>query len=212
MMDKETAIDFHLFECPSAGEWRIASALVRALGNVRKETGRDTNGDKVTGQDHGSWLGTLGYMAILDQIGKCFIPRNRVPLDNLNTIQKALRYFTRLGHHRINAIYALRCAFTHDFSLYNQNRKDTTLQHRFLVTQGTKPPLVKLPKVPWDGDILNRNHQDQTVINLEKLGDLVEDMYRRLIRLHKRQRLEISLVFPHIILPNTLPNISPFVV
>jgi len=192
-MDKKMAIDLHLFECPSFGEWRVASALVRALGNVRKETGRDGNGDKVAGQGHGSWLGAIGYMAILDQVGKCFKPRNRVPLYNLNSIQKALRYFTRLGHPKINAIYALRCAFTHDYSLYNQNKKDPSLQHRFTVTQGTKPPLVKLPKVPWDGDILNRKHPNQTVINLEKFGDLVEDIYRRLISLHEHQKLEISL-------------------
>jgi hypothetical protein len=193
MMDKKMAVDFHLFEYPSVGEWRVASALVRALGNVREETGRDGNGNKVAGQDHGSWLGAIGYMAILDQIGKSFKPRNRVPLYNLNSIQKALRYFTRLGHHKINAIYALRCAFTHDYSLYNQSRKDLTLQHRFTVTQGTKPPLVKLPRVPWDGDILNRKHSNQTVVNLEKFGDLVEDIYRRLISLHNRKRLEISL-------------------
>jgi hypothetical protein len=193
MMDKTMAIDLHLFEHPNVGEWRVASALVRALGNVRKETGRDENGEKIAGQNHGSWLGAIGYMAILDQIGKCFRPRNRIPLYNLSSIRKALQYFTRLGQHKINAIYALRCAFTHDYSLYNQNAKNPTLQHRFTVTQGTKPPLVKLPKVPWDGDILNRNHQNQTVINLEKFGDLVEDIYKRLIKLHKRQRLEISL-------------------
>jgi len=193
MMDKTMAIDLHLFEHPSVGEWRVASALVRALGNVRNETGRDENGKKNTGQDHGSWLGAIGYMAILDQIGKCFKPRNRPPLNNLNSIQKALRYFTRIGQHKINAIYALRCAFTHDYSLYNQNAKDPALQHRFTVTQGTKPPLVKLPKVAWDGDILNRNHQNQTVINLEKFGDLVEAIYKRLVKLHKHQGLEILL-------------------
>ncbi len=192
-MDKKIAIDSHLFECPSVGEWHAASALVRALGNVRKETGRDHNGNKVAGQNHGSWLGAIGYMAILDQIGKCFRPRNRIPLYDLNSIQRALRYFTRLGSLKINAIYALRCAFTHDYSLYNQNRKDPTLQHRFTVTQGTEPPLVKLPKVPWDGDILNRKDSNQTVINLEKFGDLVEEICKRLISLHNRRKLEISL-------------------
>jgi len=170
----------------------MASALIRALGNIRKETGRDKNGLKILGEDHGSWLGAIGYMVILDQIGNCFRPRTRLTLHNLSSIQKALRYFTHLGHRRINAIYALRCALAHDYSLCNYH-KNQSLQHRFVVTQGESPPLVKLPRVPWDGDILKNERRNVTVVNLEKLGDLVETIYKRLIALHKHNSLEISL-------------------
>ena len=191
-MDKKTALDLHLFEHVSVGEGRMASALIRALGSIRKETGRDKDGLKILGEDHGSWLGAIGYMVILDQIGNCFRPRTRPNFHNLNSIQKALRYFTHLGHLRINAIYALRCALAHDYSLCNYH-KDQSLQHRFVVTQGEIPPLVKLPRVPWDGDILKNERRNVTVVNLEKLGDLVETIYRRLIDLHKHNGLEISL-------------------
>jgi hypothetical protein len=132
-------------------------------------------------------------MAILDQIGNCFRPRTRPTLHNSNSIQKALRYFTRLGDRKINAIHALRCAFAHDYSLYNCNNRDQSLQHRFVVTQGENPPLVKLPRVQWDGDILKNERHNLTVVNLEKLGDLVESVYKRLIDLHESNGLEISL-------------------
>lgn len=191
-MDKKTALDLHLFEHVSAGEGHMASALMRALSSIRKETGRDKNGLKILGEDHGSWLGAIGYMVILDQIGNCFRPRTRPTFHNLSSIQKALRYFTRLGHRKINAIYALRCALAHDYSLCNYH-KDQSLQHRFVVTQGEKPLLVRLPRAPWDGDILKKDRRNVTVVNIEKLGDLVETVYRRLIDLHKHNGLEISL-------------------
>jgi len=186
------ALDLHLFEHVSIGEGRVVSALIRALNNARRETGRDKNGLKILGQDHGSWLGAIGYMVILDQIGNCFRPRSRPTFHNFNSIQKALRYFTHLGVRRINGMYALRCALAHDYSLCNYH-KDQSLQHRFVVTQGEKPPLVKLPRIPWDGDIFKNERRNVTVVNLEKIGDLVEAVYKRLIELYKRKNLEISL-------------------
>jgi hypothetical protein len=193
-MNTRTALDLHLFEQANVGGVSIDSALVRGLCNVRKETGRDKNGFKITGEDHGSWLGAIGYMAILDQTGNCFKPRTCPALGNENSIQKALRYFTRLGKCKINAIYALRCSLAHDYSLSNiPKNKDQTLQHRFIVTQGEKTPLIRLPRDPWDGNILKNERRNTTVVNLEKLGDLVETVYKRLVHLHKHDRLDISL-------------------
>jgi hypothetical protein len=69
----------------------------------------------------GSWLGALGYMVMLDQIGECFRPANATPLPNATPdFIKALTYFAEeIPDRERQALYALRCCFTHDYSLVN---------------------------------------------------------------------------------------------
>lgn len=193
-MNDIQAMGLHLKEEGTKdGNWFIASALVRGLWNARKETGRTRSGEKINDADHGSWLGCVGYMILVDQIGECFLPRNRNPVQCSSDFQAALHHFTRLGSRTINALYALRCAFAHDYSLYNRHGKDASLQHRFQVTQGTTPLLIRFPKTPWDGNFKNRNPNCQTTVNLEKFADVVEGIYRRLLSLYDRRRLKIRL-------------------
>lgn len=55
------------------------SAFCAALRDARKFTGRnlDTGGklSEPSCGDHGSWLGAIGYMTLIDQIGSCFKPK-----------------------------------------------------------------------------------------------------------------------------------------
>jgi hypothetical protein len=168
------------------------SGFMGAIRDARQMTGRvpDT-GAKIDGQGHGSWLGAIGYLALLDQIGSCFKQKNTETLSG-NAINRALGYFTGLIQAEIDAIYALRCAFAHDYSLYNTHTRQS-LQHCFIVWEG-QGPLVRFPTVPWDGDYNNLSPDRMTHINLEVLGDLVEDVYRRLVQLSQVDALEIILI------------------
>lgn len=195
------ALDFHLtYVPPSAGMHRW-SAFMAALRDARLVTGRSPEtGEKLPDQlsRHGSWLGALGYMALLDHIGNCFRPKGRMRLvirkkgGPIPGIEKALRYFSGLDRRHIDAIYALRCAFAHDYSLFNTS-KTATLRHHFLVTANGGREVVKLPRRRWDGDCSTRRKSNRTVVDLQALGDLVETIYGRLLTLKHANHLMIEL-------------------
>ena len=110
LMTEDEALALHFGYFPPAGGVRWFSGFVGALRDARRMTGR--NQDTAAKGDEnllGSWLGTLGYMALLDQIGKCFKPRTAAILQarpgrKLNEIERALRYFASLSLDHIDAL------------------------------------------------------------------------------------------------------------
>jgi len=171
-----------------------ASCLVLALGDARKCTGRNVNtGKKIHDSTPGlgCWLGAIAYMALLDQIGSSLKPKGEKT--DGKGIHKALRYFSNLSDQEIEAIYALRCAFAHDYNLANKNGMFPNRQHVFTVDKGKQAPLIKLPDVPWNGDYKSVGRENKTVINLELFGDLVESIYQDLCTKARREELEIAL-------------------
>ncbi len=158
-----------------------ASAYRRALRDARIATGRNpADGEKTNEFLHGNWLGALGYLSLLDQIGTCFKPINMVKSEGRNSIIKALNCFSDLDKQESFALFALRCSFAHDFSLFNipseKDRDKELLTHHFTVGIGNEFPLVYLPFRLWSGKHEDRNKYNKTFVNLEKLGDLVEEI------------------------------------
>lgn len=199
-MPEEVAIKYHLsmFRThPTDDKMIFFSGFTSAFRDARKFTGRDQdNGQKLNVQNFGnlgSWLGAVGYMILLDQIGSCFKPKSS-PIEIGNSIWKALRYFTTLSEPEIEAVYALRCAFAHDYSLYNiSSPRRPSLTHYFKVCQSPSIPLVTLPKVQWDGNYENKNSENETLINLEALGDQVEQICAQLFELASKNELDVTL-------------------
>ena len=93
---EQAAIASHLGKIQETEHYILFSCFMGALRDARKFTKRD----KDTGQklieddcgDHGSWLGAIGYLALLDQIGGCFKPKDTATIPG-NCIVKALGYF-----------------------------------------------------------------------------------------------------------------------
>jgi hypothetical protein len=193
LMTEEEAIQRHLTALSFSTSVNHFSGFVAALRDMRGATGRNPDtGEKISGQGHGNWLGATGYLMLLDQIGSCFKPRSSAGITG-NTIHKALGYFTQLPDREIDALYALRCAFAHDYSLYNipPNGRQS-LQHHFVVWEGSGP-LIRFPNTPWNGDYNNQTNENATWVNLEALGDLVEQVYRQLLNLAAANQLDIAL-------------------
>jgi len=72
------------------------SSLVAVLRDARAATGRYLATGEVSPKQRGSgsWLGALGYMVMLDQIGECFRPANASSLPHgTPDFIKALTYF-----------------------------------------------------------------------------------------------------------------------
>jgi hypothetical protein len=190
------AIDAHLndrppIQLPTGENIKVTSGFYACLCETRAFTGRNSNGAVVDFDKCRSWLGNAGYLILLDQIGSCFKDANR-PAVSGASVQKALAYFSHLSSDDIDAIYALRCALAHDYSLVNKKGRNPSLQHQFALTGGTNTLIVK-PSQPWDGDLSNRTQDNQTVIDMKELGDLVESVYRRLLTLASNRALEVVL-------------------
>ncbi len=198
IMPEQQAILAHLTNLSQGQIITYFSGFVAALRDARKFTKRNQdNGQKLTDDscgDHGSWLGTIGYLSLLDQIGKCFKPRATAMINGENSISKALKYFaTHIPDAEVDAIYALRNAFAHDYSLYNINANRPFYTHHFTVIQSPMHPLVRLPQTQWDGNIANKTQANLTVANLEALGDTVEQICSRLLQLANNNDLEVTL-------------------
>ena len=198
MTDKE-AIKFHFTNSYiNSSNLTYFSGFCGALKDARKMTGRniqtgDKDGSNTFGH-LGSWLGTIGYLSLLDQIGGCFKKVNGPIIDqNKSGIIKALTDFSDFTENEIDAIYALRNSFAHDYSLQNIGRR-AGLTHHFLVDNSETQPVIVLPAQNWDGVISNKTKQNMTYINLQRLGDKIEDLINQLVFLADKDQLEIVLL------------------
>ncbi len=193
IMSEAAAIAQHLQLHVAKGGTLYFSGFMHALAEARRATSRDVASGRKLPESHGkhgSWLGAVGYFALLDQIGKCFRPRGSRRVAG-KPIAQALRHFSDLSAAEIDALYALRCAFAHDYSLINVHAKQS-LQHAFIVGQGTGC-VVALPSKSWNGDLTARDRSCTTQVSLEAVGDLVEDVVGRLRDAASRGKLEVAL-------------------
>jgi hypothetical protein len=166
------------------------SSFVAALRDARQATGRDLNTGAVLDETQtGSWLGAIGYLLLLDQIGTAVEPAsagNRQQVSILRALEWWSPGVTEKGR---KAIYALRCALAHDYSLFNPNSRDPDLQHEFRLHRG-KGHLVQLPAHSWQGNYSGL--QDPTTVSLAVLGDRVEQVVLEVVAAHSRGELRIG--------------------
>ena len=184
------------------------STLVAGLRDCRKNTKRDPETGNINHAakhgDIGNWLGTIGYFIVLDQIGSCFKKAVSVPKEpTYNKIKLAIEEFgfdlINNDINQLEALLALRNAFTHDFNLLNipsnPTHKDKS-QHKFTVTAELGNWIVRLPIERWNGIIESQDFNkitDITLVNLYGFGQLVETIYKRLCELYISGKIEIRL-------------------
>jgi hypothetical protein len=188
-MPAATAIELHL---SYRGNDQLISSFAAALRDARAATGRcPDSGDMLDPQRAGNWLGAIGYLALTDQVGTTF----RAPgaTRGSGNIVEALRDFTTITEDDIDAVYALRNAFAHDFALVNLNPKRSSLQRHFEVHAARGAPLVAQPVTPWDGDLRERTASTRTRVNLWALADTVEGIVRRLVEQAADGTIEVCL-------------------
>lgn len=189
-MPEEKVVALHLSYREPQPEFHLYSGFAAALRDARQTTGRDiATGDVIDASKCGSWIGAVAYLILVDQIGECFRPKNVAPVPG-NSFMKALKYFTDLDQAECDALYALRCAFVHDFSFYNRNEKKPSLQHAFRLVASDGGRVVTLPTRPWSGDY---SKKQETTVNLRTLGSVVEAMAHKLFELSQTGELAIEL-------------------
>lgn len=174
--------------------YEIKSPYIAALLDSRITTGRNKRTGKKLNKSHGSWIGSLGYMALLDHVGKIIKLKNKSNKTS-NSFLNSLYNFSDLSEKQIYALYSLRCSFAHDYSLFNIPKNDDHKKnlkiHRFRVTQGNNGDLIIFPKENWNGDYNDENNI--TTINLELFCDLVESINKKIKDEINKDNLELLI-------------------
>ena len=156
--------------------------------------------------DHStSWLGAIGYLVLLDQLGETLRPITESPDrygSKYPTIRRCLeRFVPELTEDATAALYGLRCALAHHFGLWNPPKPNETPQpwHRIFTLVGDDASeLIRHPARQWDGSLPTGplNVRFTTVVNLRRLADLVEEVVERVRELGRAGQLEIALENP----------------
>jgi hypothetical protein len=190
MTTEEEALGYYL-----KPEGKRMSSFWAALRDARCATGRNVEtGTVVDEAKTGSWLGAIGYLLLLDQIGTAVRPKRGpgVPAPTGgSSICKALEWFA--PHHiekGRKAIYALRCALAHDYSLFNNHRNDPDMRHEFALHRG-EGRVVQLPPISWSGSYTTLERYP-TEISLRALGDDIEYVVRRVLDCYEHGDLTIG--------------------
>jgi len=183
------------------------SAFSGGVRDARRMTGRDPGSGKPgVPYNPESWLGTLGYMAVLDHVGDTLKPRGRATLP-MTGIRRALHYFASdLEDDQIWALYALRCSFAHDYGLINRPTRAlisnaarrAAMTHWFAVTASPSRPLVTVPSPRWNGRFLSdpvANEKFWTWVSLPKFGDRAEEIIKNLQERGSAGALTITIPF-----------------
>jgi len=187
-MTANAALDEYLSPTPPR-----SSSFVAALRDARQATGRDPDtGTVIEDMNTGNWLGAIGYLLLLDQISTAVQPASATAAHNQSkAILRALEWWAPgVTEKEGKAIYALRCALAHDYSLFNQNN-DPDLQHKFRLHRGQRS-LIQLPAQPWQGNSDSSSTHNQTTVSLRVLGDSVEQVVSEVVKAHDRGELQIG--------------------
>lgn len=168
------------------------SSFESALSDARGASNRDlATGDRLGGVPHMSWLGAIGYLSLLDQLGSAVRPKGSTLVPHERPVRSALRYFAPvLTEAQRNAIYALRCALAHDYSLIHRHG---ATNYRFHLSGHEIPGAVAAAAVAWDGDLSNPSPDTITVVSVPSVCDLVESVAGEVRRRADQDDLEIAL-------------------
>jgi hypothetical protein len=194
-VDLAQAIGQHLHDLPPVNGVQCRSSLVALLRDARGVADRDLEtGIVIPGRLSASWLGAAAYLVLLDQIGTCFQRRGRPEPTVPFVVHTILEFSDVKAEREAEALYALRNALAHDYSLFNPNANVPERRHAFNYTVEMTDPLVKLPSIQWSGSYAARPPAEETtIVNLRKLGDVAEDVVTTLRALHAVGDLELRM-------------------
>jgi hypothetical protein len=191
------AITRHLYDHEPVNGVKYQSSLIAVLGDARAAAGRDRDGWLRPGKRGESWLADAAYLGLFDQAGTSFTRIGTAATKP--AIHHALRTFSPIQDEpTIEALYALRCSLVHDYYLANvaPNGKNATRTHFFRLTADATTPLVQLPSTRWDGNYARVTQENETIVNLQKVGDLAESVVTRLHIEHEAGHLDTCLDLP----------------
>ena len=177
--EEQRAIHRYVFE---RGSWVVGATSIScfraAVRDARTLSGRDVDtGDLVSTVGSHAWPAALMYLVLLDQVGKVIAPtpraRSEVPF--LTALEE---FAPSLSEQDREMLYALRCAFAHEFALANEGRgaKVALRRHIFELYEAGERRLVVDPAEPWNGEYGKSRTGGPTKVNLTEFGTLMEEL------------------------------------
>jgi hypothetical protein len=168
-----------------SGNLTCKSSYFALLSHARSATGRCCkNGSIDFIEKTGDWSGACMYLILIDHIGGRFRNKNKEIDSNLKDFGAALKSFTGLSKKKIEILRELRNSFLHKFNLYNFPEDKKFVCRLFSVNRGEE--FIRLPmKNLEDSEKSLSKIEDgnKTCVSLKKLGDLVENMHKKLLSL-----------------------------
>lgn len=154
----------------------------------------DAQGAMTTGGPR--WLAAIGHLCFFDVVGGALRRSDLTPTAMNNKFEIALQLFSDLDERHRAALYALRCALVHDYSLAYlppkgaSRRRIPLLRHHFqLFPDHSLGELVVFPSVPWDGIAFDTS---DTKIDLGFLADLAAEVHQRVRDVYAAGHLVLS--------------------
>lgn len=159
-------------------ELGFMSSYNAALHDARGVVHRADDGSVRPGAEVHSraWIGAVAYLSLLDQIGTALTLKGQPKQEDGESIRLCLRDFAPIVADKDkDAIYALRCALVHDYSLFNVNQKKRDMNFHFGFVADAASPLIAHAAAQWSGEFRTSDWRStQTTVNLRALGELAE--------------------------------------
>ena len=168
------------------------SALDSLIVDAHRVTGRNDDGDVVDEEHLGTWLGAMGYLALIDQLGKVLRWSDRNVGPWTSPFEQILEQHGK-SRAEAAALYALRNAMAHNYGLANRNANRPECQHYFQLRVLGGETLVKLPSSAWDGTPDGVSAESTTVVSLQAIGNLGEELLLGLQETYLRDPSSLSL-------------------
>lgn len=179
LSDRDALLMYLTAQHPGDDSLGFMSSYHAVLHDARGVTRRRDDGTIKPGEERhsNSWIGAVAYLSFLDQVGTAVTLNSQPKDESQNAIRLCLRDFAPHTELRDrDAIYALRCALVHDYSLFNINPDRPRLNFHFGFVANATDPLVTHAAHDWPGEfqITDEWNDTQTTVNLRALGDLAE--------------------------------------
>ncbi len=189
------------------------SCLLMAIRSARYLTGRDVITGKALGigemeynvlkkdevQTHQLYnehffTGIAMYLIALDCIGCLFENTTIKPLDDNNSIVRALESFSALKNKEIEAVKDLRNTLAHNFGLATESKGGAKkTKHKFTLSFSDKAEAIKLPKKDWDGDFGNKKQSCSTIIGVSAFCNLAESIIANVYDSYEKGLLKLRV-------------------
>lgn len=190
-MPESQAVQIHLFDTGNPNP-NYKTSFLALLEDARAASGRDVaTGVVIDELRTGHWLGAVGYLILLDQIGKCFKPKAAARTNGGAAIVHCLNYWAPgLSDREVQAIYGLRNALAHDYSVFGPGK----VKHLYRLDRQVGQGVVRFGKTQWDGNYDQIPADCETLVSLRELGELGEDIVRAVRAASTSSAIEILLL------------------
>jgi hypothetical protein len=166
-------LDLYVLGWPRFGAGlQVISCLAALARDARGATHRNPDdGRPMADGPTPSWLGTMGYLVLLEQIGEAVHRPSRLIAQD--GIPRALSHFLddALPDSWVGALVGLRNSLAHDYGLVATSGEEA---RRHVYRLSADGPLVRLPPSPWDRDWHAHPEHDATHVNVIAVAELVE--------------------------------------